>query len=190
VNLAESLGSGLTQESFLSYLFHPKTSKRPTGLRRHKVTSVRGGRKASRVRSYNLLDPVKQRVIDSVGREAYLRGDLTLTEAKRHLRPTAIELGVAKPVKSRASRRIAEDQAAVGIIRAASQRNPFNRKGFEKSRINPRIVRGNVKKLTPSELALARDITYKELEYRATKSDDPRYTDVVTGEIRNPWWYH
>src|SRR4030042_418582 len=91
------LGSGLAESDFLSHVFHPRTVPRPKGLRKRKVTGRGKGRRAAPIRAFNRFDPVKQRIIDTAGREKYLRGELSLAAAKRGLRPRALAKGIAKP---------------------------------------------------------------------------------------------
>jgi hypothetical protein len=48
------------------------------------------------------MDSVKQNVLTYAGqREAYLRGEITYTDAKRSLRNDAVQRGVAKPLRRR-----------------------------------------------------------------------------------------
>lgn len=91
----------LNDKTFLSHVFHPKRDPLPTGLRKRKLESV-AGRKPARLRAYNKMDAVKQEILKRSGlRDAYLKGESTLVEARRKLRTEAIQLGVAKPVKQR-----------------------------------------------------------------------------------------
>ena len=194
MNLARILGEKLSENTFLQYVFHPKKAVRPTGVRRHKITWIGKGRKARRIRAYNKMDPLKQRIIEAVGRERYLRGEITLAEAKQELRPVAIERGIAKPVKPRGiapiDRAKAEADAIANILRVAEQRDPYRENGDEKSPISPRTVLSNVKTLMrPQDVIEAREITYRELKKRAESTLNLR-VNMDTGEIHNPWWYH
>lgn len=91
----------LSDASFLSHVFHPKRDPQPTGLRKRKLEGLTG-RKPARLRAYNNMTAVKQEILKRSGlRDAYLKGESTLVEARRKLRIEAINLGVAKPVKSR-----------------------------------------------------------------------------------------
>lgn len=91
----------LTDSSFLNFLFHPKKASQPTGLRKSKLASAKG-RNPRRLRAYNNLTAVQQETLKRSGqREAYLKGETTLAKAKAALRPTAVNLGIAKPVKTR-----------------------------------------------------------------------------------------
>lgn len=93
----------LTADSFLAYIFHPKKNPQPSGLRKTTLTGLKGGRKKTRLNAFNKLTADKQAILTRSGsRDAYLRGETTLTEAKAKLRPEAISKGITKPVKARA----------------------------------------------------------------------------------------
>jgi hypothetical protein len=96
----------LTDGSFLSHIFSPKKNPLPTGIRHRKIVSTKGRVKA-RVNAYNKMPAKNQEVLARTGqRDAYLRGETTLVQARSKLRETAIKLGVAKPVKSRGGKRV------------------------------------------------------------------------------------
>jgi len=188
--------------NFLAHIFHPSKNPRPTGLRRHHITwrGIGKSRKTSRIRAFNRMTPVQQRVIEAVDREAYLRGQLTLAEAKRRLRPYAIQRGIAKPLKSRAitgpdertvTRRRYEQLAIQNILTVAEYRDPFKANGYEKNPISRQTVEHNVKHvMRNAQVKKAATVSYDELLHEATKDSINRAIDFTTGEIINPWWYH
>jgi len=91
----------LSLTSFLAHVFSPKKNPQPTGLRKTALKWSKGRRKA-RVSAFNRMDSVKQNVLTYAGkREAYLRGEITYTDAKRSLRNDAVQRGVAKPLRRR-----------------------------------------------------------------------------------------
>lgn len=190
----EILGRGLAESDFLSHIFHPKTVRRPTGIRKRKVVGRGGGRKASRIRSYNRMDAVKQRIIDVAGRDKYLRGEVTLGEAKRSLRPRAIDVGVAKPIRIRTPKDVSVERAAEHIYRIAHERNPIRetgpRAGDPKPPINRQSISRNIRDyMTPEMRAATPKLSYDELKRRANMWTYDRY-DVVDGSLHNPYWYH
>jgi hypothetical protein len=84
---------------FLGHIFSPSKHQKPTGLRKTSLVG-RTGRNPRRLASFNRMDAVKQEILKQAGmRDSYLRGESTLADAKRSLRPRAISLNVAKPVK-------------------------------------------------------------------------------------------
>ena len=202
MNLASILGKGLTENKFLAFIFHPKKETRPKGVRKHYVVGRGKGRKASRIRAYNRLDGVKQRIVDSVGRERYLRGEVTLGQAKAELRPRAIEKGIAKPVRRR-GKVVAEPVAPVApvavddvgpairnIYAVAQERWPYKDNGDAKAPIQVLTISKNVKdRMGPKGRELASRITYERLKKEAESTRNLRI-DRDTGEIYNPWWYH
>lgn len=159
----------LSKDSFLAAIFHPKTAARPTGLRKRTVSGIRGGRKASRVRAYNNLDPLKQQILNESGnREAYLHGNITLAEARHQLRPEAIAKGIAKP--------LTPNSVAIGtIIERAEERPERDKNGYVRGPIKVETVRRNVSKMTAAQKRRAEKLkNYAELyeEIQATLDDD------------------
>ena len=82
-------------------------SKAPAGYsqRLRKTTATNNSKRNSRrVRSFNNLSALNQKIITTAGtKEAYLRGTTTLAESRQLLRPQAIAIGVAKPYTPKAS---------------------------------------------------------------------------------------
>lgn len=187
------LGTMVSESSFLSFLFHPRTTPRPKGLRKRRVTGRGKGRKASRIRAFNKLDPVKQRAIDAAGREKYLRGEMTLVEARRSIRPRAVEIGVAKPVPG--DKKTAIDNfwtQAKASQKDAPYREAGRTAGELKSPVSFTTIVYNVREMmTPGERERATRMTYTQLRAMAIKRGRPR-VERDTGEIveYNPFWYH
>src|SRR6476620_4696031 len=91
----------LNDNTFLAHLFAPKKHAQPTGLRKIALSGSKN-RSVKRLRSFNKMSAVQQATLTRAGlREQYLRGETTLAEARRSLRPQAISLGVARPVRTR-----------------------------------------------------------------------------------------
>jgi hypothetical protein len=111
--------------SFLNHVFHPKTVKAPTGLRKSYL-KVTPGRRLSRVNAFNKLPAVKQKVIVEAGaREDYLAGNITYAQAKGKLRTAAVKLGVTKPVRIKVSAREAAYTHILDLVVEQEQINPF-----------------------------------------------------------------
>src|SRR3982751_1389993 len=95
----------LSTDSFLASVFRPSKNPRPIGLRKRTLSKT-ASRRAARVKSYNRFDAVKQEILERTGnRERYLRGDVTLAQARQELRVEAIGRGIAKPYVPTSERR-------------------------------------------------------------------------------------
>src|SRR3954463_15769083 len=87
-----------TDTNFLAHIFGPKRHAQPSGIRKTRLTGVKGGRSKLRLAAFNRMSPVNQEMLKRAGlRDDYLKGNASLAEAKRALRPQAVRLGVAKP---------------------------------------------------------------------------------------------
>jgi len=144
-------------KGFLDAIFHPKSAKPAKGLRRSSATPNKL-RKPARVRAFNKLDTLKQNIIVKSGnKEAYLRGSVTLAEAKQQLRPQAIAVGVAKPFTPNSA-------AVAAIISAAQQRPMLDKNGKLKSAIDIGTVRRSVARMTQKQKRRVETVsTYDEL---------------------------
>lgn len=91
----------LSLDSFLKHVFSPSKNPLPTGLRKKTLSGLKG-RKRARLTAYNKMPAKNQRILDETGsRDAYLRGDMSLADARRMLREKAVSKGFVKPLRSR-----------------------------------------------------------------------------------------
>ena len=98
-------------ESFLAYLFNPKKSPKPKGLRARPLKGLKGGRKAGRLAAYNRMSAINQELLKQSGlRDEYLRGEFSLKEARTKLRDHAVNLGLAKPTRPKPAPHIPQEQ--------------------------------------------------------------------------------
>lgn len=174
----------VTDTSFLAHIFSPKKAAKPTGLRKGKALKVTSGRKSARVSSYNKLTAVQQEILNRAGlRESYLRGETTLAEAKRTLRPQAVSAGVAKPTRQR-GQQIRRTITPLDIM----VRNHFARTMREANRpVNPITITKEFEYLDePSEEMLGWE--YGEFKYAGRTGSE--YEVFVDGQKHNPFWYH
>lgn len=174
----------LNDSTFLSFVFHPSKSAKPTGLRK---TTLKGtkGRKKARLASYNRMDAVKQAILAKTGsRDAYLRGDITLIQARGKLREQAVALGVAKPVRQR-NRPIIADRFQSSLDKLIQQHlkttvvaagRPFNQRTSDRE----------IYYIEPSEDMLG--WSYSKIKYAGRKGSE--YEVVESGTTHNPFWYH
>lgn len=93
----------LSESSFLGHVFSPKKNPVPSGIRKTSLVGLKGGRTKARLNAFNRMSPVNQEILKRSGqRDAYLRGEATLADAKRSLRPKAIALKLARPLRTKA----------------------------------------------------------------------------------------
>ena len=165
----------------LNNIFHPTKSKRPKGLRKTQVSGSNW--KASRRRSFNSMDAVKQNTIRAAGQfESYLKGDTTLADARNRLRTDAIQQGIARPTKGSTIGDVVEK-----LFSFASERpERYNMGGDDyHAEVSKKTIRGYVGKMDKETLAAAKGIgSYEELAGLA--SDD----NLIDEDGNNPFWYH
>lgn len=176
----------LNDSSFLAAVFHPKKSPIPTGLRKSKIASV-ANRKASRVKSYNAMSALKQKVLkDSGQREAYLRGDATLADAKRALRSKAVNLGIVKAPKSKAPSRVVRSLPSEDAVVQHMYTQLTG--GHVNGRVNVGTLRKHSKLMRQDQLSRVMSMMRQDIR---NAGNDPS-EKVVTSEGKeiNPFWYH
>lgn len=169
--------------SLLGHAYSPSRYSVPTGLRRLSV-AVTPGRKVSRVNQYNKLPTWRQHFLRTTNqREAFLRGEVTWTEAKRTARPTAIEQGLARPVRLRLTG--ADKRAAIARkLYDLTLEAPPRPDDWPSTVIPPEVWEDRYDEMTPRQQRRAEDIaTHAMLADAAT---DP---EEMEGP-RNPFWYH
>lgn len=170
----------LSNESFLGYLFSPKKHPLPAGIRKTTLKGLKGGRKKARLTSFNRMSPASQETLRRSGlREAYLRGEASLADAKSALRPQAVNLKLARPLRTKPKRQTALDRMIqdrfISKMRASGR--PVNMRTVEQEELW----------LVPTEDMLtwqAQDFRYagrKGSEYEREDDD---------GTKHNPFWYH
>lgn len=179
----------LSDTSFLAAVFAPKANPVPVGLRKRRLKGVTG-RKASRLKSYNSMSALNQRVLDETKqREAYLRGDITIAEAKRALRNKAVDLGIVKPLRG-------ERRAAKGIIGSAGNKRSRVldhmwrqlQGSTTKKPVNIGMLRRGTLFMRPDQLTRALNMTAADIKEAASNDDEK--VEVVEGQSLNPFWYH
>lgn len=173
-----------TDASFLAHIFSPKKQPLPTGLRKGKPLKTTAGRKPARVNAFNRMPTVNQEILKRSGlRDAYLKGETTLAEAKRSLRPQAISLGAAKPVRSRAPKQVRPVTPLDILIRTR-----FLNKVRDAGRpVNTKTVATQFQFVQPEQGML----TWEYPEFKYAGRDGSEYEVVDSdGHRHNPFWYH
>ena len=161
----------LSNQSFLQSVFQPSKYQTPSGLRKRSASNIKG-RNARRVRAFNSLTPAKQAILDKANkREAYLRGETTLAQAKNSLRAEAVRNGWAKaPTRTTSIEHHISD-----LVQRATGRS-----------LDPDKLHQRISAMTPEQRKEASTITFAELQQRA--SDNDNLTDTDDGDV-NPFWY-
>lgn len=173
----------LSDESFLAFLFHPKKHSQPAGIRKTTLVGVKGGRSKSRLRAFNRMPAASQETLRRAGlRESYLKGESTLADAKRKLRPQAIALNVAKPVRARGSRHV--PLSGLKQIIAAHIKQTLRSDG--------RIVVDDTvddenEFLENPEIAMT---SWSSAQIRHAGREGSGYDVYVGGKRHNPFFYH
>ena len=178
----------LTESNFLGFLFKPSKHQQPTGLR-HNTLTGRAGRNPRRLRAYNKLSAAQQEVLKRAGqREAYLKGETTLAKAKASLRATAIQLGIAKPVRSRTKPAPARDSSAGrrDRLEAMIQRHLRTAIVDAGRPWNQSTSDAEIVYIEPENEMM--DWTYGQVSYAGRPGSE--YETFVDGKRHNPFWYH
>lgn len=161
----------LTNQSFLQSIFHPSKYQTPTGLKKRSASKT-SSRNTRRVRAFNNLTPAKQAILDKAGqREAYLRGETTLAQAKDSLRVEAIRHHWIKPSTKTSS----IEHHVSTIVQRATGRN-----------IDPDKLHTHITAMTPEQRREVSGMSFAELQQRA--SDKDNITETEDGDV-NPFWY-
>lgn len=179
----------LTDSSFLGYLFKPSKNKQPTGLRKTSLTG-RTGRNPRRLRAYNKMTAAQQETLKRAGqRDAYLKGESTLADAKRALRQTAVNLGIAKPVRSRtkpAPARESRPEDRRARLDAMIQKHLRTVIVDAGRQWNQETSDAEIVYLEPETDMM--DWTYGQVSYAGRRGSE--YETFVDGKLHNPFWYH
>lgn len=177
----------LSDSTFLAAVFHPKTSPIPVGLRKRKLTSV-ASRKATRVKSYNSMSAVSQRILDETKqREAYLRGDITIADAKRVLRNKAVDLGIAKPLRPKVTHKPTAVRAVDKRTRVLDHMWRQLTGTTTRNKVNIMALRKGTLHMSPDQLSRALAMTGADLKDAAR--DEEEEIEIVEGKKLNPFWY-
>lgn len=176
----------LSEESFLGHLFSPAKKPLPTGLRKTKLKGAKGQHKG-RVAAYNRMTPFKQELLKRSGtRDAYLRGESTLAEAKNALRPSAIAKKLARPLRSKPSKTAAPELTDLDkriaqyiITTMAGRENPINPQTVYDQ--NPYLGDNAEQEMLHWNAGEIKHAGRSHSEYEVVDND---------GVIHNPFWYH
>lgn len=174
----------LSDVSFLGHLFSPKRQPLPTGLRKTVLKGTKGQRKG-RVAAFNRMSPFNQELLKRSGtRDSYLRGETSLADAKRTLRPTAERQGLAKPLRNTLatpSRRERLERFIADHIKRTA-RNAGRP-------VNPRTVDAEIVWLGDSADENMLGWDYGRLKYAGRQGSEYEVLDD-RGRRHNPFWYH
>lgn len=172
----------LSEDSFLKFLFAPSKNPLPTGLRKQKLVGTKG-RSKSRLAAYNRMSAANQELLKRSGtRDAYLRGETSLQQARYDIRPQAIAKGIAKPLRPPAStpERSLDERVAGYVYRSLTH-------GAGRPRVNGNKIRQRVPHL-PADVK-PRVLKWTPTQIRAYGADDSNKVMIGKTEV-NPLWYH
>ncbi len=179
----------LTDASFLLHVFSPRKNEQPTGLRKTTLKGAKTHRKA-RVNAFNKMTSVKQEILKRSGqRDAYLRGEITFTDAKRHLRVEAVRKNLVRPVRNRRSNTVRPTRAIDLLERIADNI-------WRKTNMRPYTRRNaidfNVKTYLDDPTEDMTVWSYDNIVQAAQgqEVDGRSYSVIVDGQTRNPFFYH
>lgn len=173
----------LTNESFLQYLFHPKRNPKPTGIRKTVLSGLQGGRTKGRLAAFNRMSAPNQEMLRRSGlRDAYLRGEVKLSEARRSLRQTAVDLGIARPLPARTVAPTRQQTVEALIARHIKDVLDANGKHYDSQMIDNNVGRipGIVKPFVG------------QWDYQAIKdaaSEGSPFERIENAIRFNPFWY-
>jgi hypothetical protein len=175
----------LSADSFLAHIFSPKKHAQPVGLRKTHLSGRQWNKR--RLAAYNRMTAVQQETLKRAGtRDHYLKGESTLAEAKRKLRETAVQLGVAKPVRTRTPKPARPLTRAERLDKLVADHliRTIESAGKE---VNLRTVNEEMPALDFEEGMLR--WSYGKIKYEGRKGSDYEYTGE-DGRVHNPLWYH
>lgn len=175
----------LNDSSFLGHVFSPKKNPVPSGIRKTSLKGLKGGRTKARLNAFNRMSPFNQELLKRSGqRDAYLRGEASLRDAKETLRPKAILAKVARPLrgaKVHVSRETSLDRAIAErlkkVVRDAGRP------------VNHTAVDSNIVHLGNDASEQMTMWSYGEFKHAGRKGSEYEYVDS-SGNTRNPLWYH
>lgn len=174
----------LSENSFLGHVFSPKKNPVPSGIRKTSLVGLKGGRTKARLNAFNRMSPVNQEILKRSGqRDAYLRGEATLADAKRSLRPKAIALKLAKPLRTKAYQPAGGSLTGLDRTIADRLKSVVREAGKD---VNSRNVDQRMKQLKSP----TRDMTKWSYSQFAHAARAPEYTtEDDEGNAFNPFWY-
>lgn len=192
----------LSPASLLAHIFAPKRNPKPSGIKAVKLKGLQGGRKAGRLAAFNRMSPVKQAMLKQSGqREEYLRGNKTLADIKATVRATAVDLGVARPLRPRPNPAPPRDTRKVSPLWAEEYKRStiaqliIDRFNATNVAHNPKAIRNRVGRMNDDQLrkatklALAVDgaMGIKALARKRYEDDPSLY---LPGAEYNAFWYN
>lgn len=147
------------------------------------------------MRAFNRLSAKNQLILDKTGRrDAYLRGETTVTQARASLRVEGIRHGWARPPRVRVDM-VGKVVAHITAVQtAATGQAP-----------DPANLRARVERMTPAQRAEAVTMSWGRLRQKAAdrremrppvrqrggfSSDDDTGDDYYVDEEINPFWYN
>lgn len=170
----------LSDVSFLGHLFSPAKHPQPSGIRKTTLTGTRG-RNKGRLAAFNRMKPVSQELLKRAGmRDQYLKGEVSLADAKKAMRPAGIRAGVAKPVKgSGPTIRTSLDARVAAHLKYTIRQADRP--------LNPHSVDRNVLIMPGDVMPDVVSWDYAQIKHAGRKGSE--FETIIDGYTRNPFWY-
>lgn len=182
--MARRVRPSLSEDTFLKHLFSPRKNPLPTGIRKRDVSYSKGRSKA-RVNAFNRMSVTNREALKQSGmREAYLRGETTLRDARTALRGTAVQKGYARPVTGTASPTAPAVAGSLDSIVTGHVVRELRKAGLHP---NPQKLRKRIPHMTNAEKRRVEKMSAAEMRAYASDSDNMIEID---DEPVNPLWYH
>lgn len=173
---------GLTEDTFLKFLFSPAKNPLPTGIRKRKLVGTKG-RNKGRLAAYNRMTGANQELLRRSGlREQYLTGEANLSDARQSLRNTAVRRGLAKPLRqpTPSPTRNLDDIVAGYVYRTLT--------GDKRPKVNYNNIRRNITHLPTNVKPAVTNWTAGKI--KAYGADNTNIVTNSQGKDVNPLWYH
>lgn len=180
----------LSEDSFLKHLFSPKKNLLPTGIRKRPITTT-AGRIKGRVAAYNRMSATSQEILRRSGlRDAYLKGTVTLPNARKVLRDTAVSKGIAKPLRGRTTPVKGPSLDGMVAMHVATTLAKYGKlvdqKFYHRVPFIPPELKPEVLKWDASQIRAYGGNTGPEYFARDTDGE----LVYIDGHEFNPLWYH
>ncbi len=176
----------LSDNSFLAHLFSPKKNPQPSGIRKTELKGLKGGRTKARLNAFNRMSPFNQELLKRSGqREAYLKGESSLAEAKATLRPKAVQAKLARPLRTKPIKYKPSGMTGLDRMIAEHLKKTVRAEG---KNVNDRTVENEIVWLDNGTDQMT-TWSYGKIKYAGRKGSEYERVDT-DGRIHNPFWYH
>jgi hypothetical protein len=176
----------LNDKTFLAHVYSPKKNPAPSGIRKTTLKSLAGGRSKARLNAFNKMSPVNQELLKRSGmRDAYLKGQASIADAKRTLRDKAVDLKIVKPLRSRKTATKGRVLTSLDKMIATHLKTTLRAEG---KNVNDRTVEAEIVYLGDNADTQILKWDYGRIKHAGRRGSE--YEVEVDGATHNPFWYH